>query len=84
MGVVARVTVTPGGFSPRKAAMTVYLMGTYCDHQAEGDDLFARLGKHSRGKSCLYIKRLADVDLAVLERLVGLNWEVMGERYGGN
>ena len=45
--------------------------------------LFARLGKHSRGKSCLYIKKLADVDLAVLERLVGLSWEVMGRRYGG-
>ena len=69
------------GFSPRKAAMTVYLMGTYCDHQAEADDLFARLGKHSRSKSCLYIKQLADVDLAVLERLVVLSWEYMNERY---
>jgi hypothetical protein len=61
--------------------MTVYLMGTYCDHQAEADDLFARLGKHSRGKSCLYIKRLVDVDLAVLERLVGLSWKCMNETY---
>ena len=69
------------GFSPRKAAMTVYLMGSYCDHQAEADDLFARLGKHSRGKSCLYIKRVADVDLAVLERLVELSWAAMKARY---
>ena len=69
------------GFSPRKAAMTVYLMGTYCDHQAEADDLFARLGKHSRGKSCLYIKQLADVDLAVLERLVELSRAAMKARY---
>ncbi len=69
------------GFSPRKAAMTVYLMGTYCDQQAEAGDLFARLGKHSRGKSCLYIKKLADVDLAVLERLVELSWAAMKARY---
>jgi len=70
-----------GGFSPRKAAMTLYLMGNYCDRQAEVDDLFARLGKHTTGKSCLYIKKLADVDLAVLERLVAISWEVMNANY---
>ncbi len=70
-----------GGFSPRKAALTVYLMGNYCDRQAEVDDLFARLGKHSLGKSCLYIKKLADVDLDVLERLVAISWEVMNAKY---
>jgi hypothetical protein len=69
------------GFSPRKAAMTVYLMGNYHDRQVEVDDLFARLGKHKTGKSCLYINKLADVDLAVLERLVAISWAVMGERY---
>ena len=76
-------TMCRGGFSPRKAAMTLYLMGNYCNHQAEADELFAKLGKHSVGKSCLYIKRLDQVDLAVLERLVGLSWECMGEVYGG-
>jgi Domain of unknown function (DU1801) len=74
-------TMCRGGFSPRKAAMTLYLMGNYCDRQAEVDDLFARLGKHSTGKSCLYIKKLADVDLAVLERLVAISWQVMNEKY---
>jgi Domain of unknown function (DU1801) len=74
-------TMCRGGFSPRKAAMTVYLMGNYVSHQAEADDLFARLGKHKLGKSCLYITKLADVDLAVLERLVALSWEVMNEKY---
>lgn len=69
------------GFSPRKAAMTVYLMGDYCDHRAEADNLFARLGKHTTGKSCLYIKKLADVDLEVLEKLVALSWACMNERY---
>ena len=74
-------TMCRAGFSPRKAAMTLYLMGNYCDRQAEVDALFAQLGKHSVGKSCLYIKKLADVDLAVLERLVQINWDVMMKVY---
>jgi hypothetical protein len=74
-------TMCRGGFSPRKAAMTVYLMGNYCNHQAKADDLFARLGKHKTGKSCLYINKLADVDLAVLEELVALSWQCMNEAY---
>lgn len=74
-------TMCRAGFSPRKAALTVYLIGTYCDRQVEVDGLFARLGKHSTGKSCLYIKKLADVDLDVLERLVAISWEVMNQRY---
>lgn len=69
------------GFSPRKAAMTVYLMGNYADRQPEADALFARLGKHKTGKSCLYINRLADVDLEVLERLVRLSWDSMATKY---
>ena len=70
-----------GGFSPRKAALTLYLMGNYCDRQPEADGLFARLGKHKTGKSCLYINKLADVDLEVLELLVALSWEAMIARY---
>ena len=74
-------TMCRAGFSPRKAAMTLYLMGNYCDRQAEVDVLLARLGKHKTGKSCLYINKLADVDMAVLERLVAISWQVMNERY---
>ena len=74
-------TMCQGGFSPRKAALTVYLMGNYCNHQARADALFARLGKHKTGKSCLYINKLADVDLAVLEELVALSWQAMNEAY---
>ncbi len=74
-------TMCRAGFSPRKAALTLYLMGNYCDHQAEADDLFARLGKHTTGKSCLYIKKLADVDLPVLERLVAISWDIMNAKY---
>lgn len=55
------------GFSPRKAALVLYgLVGT-----GGNESLLARLGKHETGKGCLYIKRLADVDAAVLEKLVG-------------
>ena len=54
------------GFSPRKTATTVYLM----DGFEERSDLLARLGPHSTGRSCLHLKRLSDVDLAVLRELV--------------
>lgn len=69
------------GFSPRKAQLVIYLVGEFGDRQAEADALFAALGKHSTSVSCLYIKKLTDVDLAVLERLVALNWDVMNARY---
>lgn len=74
-------TMCRAGFSPRKAALTLYLMGNYCNRQDEADALFARLGKHKTGKSCLYINKLADVDLDVLEQLVALSWDSMNEVY---
>ncbi len=54
------------GFASRAAALTLYVMDGFPQYQ----ELLARLGKHRTGKSCLYIKRLADVDGAVLEELV--------------
>ncbi|WP_420144742.1 DUF1801 domain-containing protein [Sphingobium sp.] len=51
------------GFSPRKAELVLYLAGLE-------DADFTPLGKHRRGKGCLYIKRLAQVDMAVLESLI--------------
>ena len=69
------------GFSPRKAASTIYLIGDYFDRREEADALFARLGKHTTGKSCLYVRRLEQVDLAVLEELIALSWTIMNERY---
>lgn len=74
-------TMCRAGFSPRKAAMTLYLMGHYANRQDEADALLARLGKHKTGKSCLYINKLDDVDLDVLERLVALSWDAMNEAY---
>lgn len=55
------------GFSPRKAATVLYGVTGFSDAEA----LLAKLGKHTTGKGCLYIKRLADVDRKVLEELVG-------------
>ena len=74
-------TMCRAGFSPRKAAMTLYLMGHYLDRQPEADALLAQLGKYKNGKSCLYINKLADVDLEVLEKLVALSWDVMNKGY---
>ena len=67
------------GFSPRKAKHSLYLMGGYCDditaaHRAEA---MQRLGKHSTGKSCLYVNKLADIDLAVLEEIIAEDWQTM-------
>ena len=61
------------GFSPRKQNLTLYIMSGFEQY----DQLLQRLGKHSTAKSCLYIKRLADVDLAVLRELVKLSVEHM-------
>ena len=69
------------GFTPRKTKHTIHLMGNYCERSDEADALFAALGKHKTGKSCLYVTRLANVDLAVLEKLVALSWQIMNETY---
>lgn len=61
------------GFSPRKQNLTLYIMSGF----EEYDGLLAKLGKHSTGKSCLYIKRLADVDMDVLRQLVAASVEHM-------
>jgi hypothetical protein len=54
-------------FSPRKAEFSIYL---WAEDSKERSDLLSRLGKHRMGKGCLYVKRLEQVDLAVLEGLV--------------
>lgn len=71
------------GFSPRKAKHSIYLMARYCDEDTAqaAEKLFERLGKHMNGKSCLYVNKLADIDLDVLEQLIRLNWDEMNRRY---
>ena len=65
------------GFSPRKRNFSIYIM-----HGFEGaDNLMGKLGKHKTGRSCLYVNKLADIDMSVLRKLVELDVEVMKERY---
>jgi hypothetical protein len=61
------------GFSPRKSALTLYIMAGFERY----DELLARLGKFKTGKSCLYVKRLSDVDPSALEELVRASVEHM-------
>ncbi len=65
------------GFSPRKSALTIYVMPGYRDMS----DKLARLGKHKIGKSCLYINKLDDVDMSVLEEIVADGVAYMRAKY---
>ena len=65
------------GFSPRKQNLSIYIMTGF----EEADELLTRLGKHKTGKSCLYVNKLADVDLDVLEKLVRASVAEMKRRY---
>lgn len=65
------------GFSPRKAALTVYI----CSGFAGREGLLTRLGPNSTGKACLYIKKLADVDLSVLRQLIAGSVAEMRRRH---
>lgn len=69
------------GFSPRKAKHSLYLMCGTPDEEALFAPLLARLGKHARGKGCLYINKLADIDLAVIEEMIALSWKNSFVRY---
>ncbi len=64
------------GFSPRKNDLTLYIMPGFEKY----DTLMQKLGKHKTGKSCLYLKRLADVDQKVLEQLVVASVKTMANK----
>jgi hypothetical protein len=65
------------GFASRKADLTLYIMPGFEGHES----LLARLGKHKAGKSCVYVKRLADIDLDVLAELVKRSVEEVRRRH---
>jgi len=65
------------GFSPRKQALTVYVIPGFTPFEA----LMNKLGKYKTGKSCLYIKRLSDVDEKILEQLINRSVKHMREHY---
>lgn len=66
------------GFSPRKANLVLYVLGVYSDEAT----LLEKLGKHKTGQSCLYINKLADVDIEVLRELMTRCWETTQATYG--
>jgi hypothetical protein len=66
------------GFHPRKGKITVYLM----DGTARYEEQMARLGKYTTSRVCLYLKRLSDVDLSVLEQIVRQSYEYVKSQDG--
>ena len=65
------------GFSPRKNNLSLYIMAGFDRHEA----LMSQLGKYKTGKSCLYIKRLADIEVNVLKELIEESVKYMKARY---
>jgi len=65
------------GFSPRKNALTIYIMTGFELYP----EIMQSLGKYKTGKSCLYIKQIADIDEQLLEQLIALSIEEMKTRY---
>jgi len=65
------------GFSPRKAALSIYIMPGYSDFS----EILSRLGKHKIGKSCLYVNKLADVDMQVLAELIEAGLDDLNQRW---
>ena len=65
------------GFSPRKAALSIYILPGYTDFGR----ILARLGKHRTGKSCLYVNKLADIDTDALTDLTRAGLDDLGTRW---
>lgn len=70
------------GFAPRKGEFSLYVLVAYDGAESTRQaELLARLGKHRAGKSCLYVRKLADVDLVVLRELVEFAFAHMASKY---
>lgn len=69
---------TVAGFASRKGDISVYLLAS----GAEQEQLLEKLGKHKRGKSCLYIKRPADIDTKILQQLIICSVAEVKRQYG--
>jgi len=68
------------GFSPRKQSLTLYIMNGFGKY----DELMQKLGKHKTGTSCLYINRLSDIDIEILNKLIVESIGYMNEKFGKN
>lgn len=65
------------GFAPRKQNISLYVMGGMLEEQ----DLLKKLGKHKAGKGCLYVKKLSDVDVKVLEQIIKKSVDYLKKKY---
>lgn len=65
-------------FSPRKAAISLYVYTGYPEHEY----LLKDLGKFTMGKACIYVKKLSDINVDVLKKLMGATIEFLEEKYG--
>lgn len=65
------------GFSPRKQNLTIYIMSGFEPHE----ELMSKLGKYKTGKSCLYVKKLEDINLDILKDLIRKSVDYMIKRY---
>ena len=67
-------------FSPRKEAISLYVFSGTPEHEY----LLKDLGKYKIGKACIYVKKLSDINLEALERLIHATIEFLNDRYGRN
>ena len=65
------------GFSPRKQNISLYVMPGTDEHS----DLLKKLGKHKASKGCLYIKKVEDIDLGILEKIIGQSVKSLQKKY---
>lgn len=66
------------GFSPRKAAISLYV---YCGCKGQ-QELLNHLGKYKMGKACIYVKKLSDINLDILKKLIKSTIDCLQEKYG--
>lgn len=65
------------GFSPRKSNFSLYIMSGFPQYP----ELLNQLGKYKKGKSCLYINKLKDIDIEILRQIFQLSFEAMNQKY---
>lgn len=69
------------GFSPRKTALTLYV-NSGCEDQKDQQELLDKLGKFKMGKSCIYVKKLSDIDQEVLKKIMKSTIDFLENKYG--
>lgn len=65
------------GFSPRKDAISLYL----CSSFESKEELLSKFGKHKAGKGCIYIKKIADIDIEILKKMISYSVENLNKLY---